>query len=80
MVVGGNPAKEICSVDEFIKRNEIFNVHSKNMSMDEKKIYLLSLPDEKFIKKYTVDKPQYDEDADSETLFDQIFGSSEKEL
>lgn len=51
MVVGGNPAKEICSVDEFIKRNEIFNVHSKNMSMDEKKIYLLSLPDEKFIKK-----------------------------
>ena len=35
---------------------------------------------ERFIKKYTVDKPQYDEDADSETLFDQIFGSSEKEL
>jgi hypothetical protein len=29
---------------------------------------------EKFIKKYTVNKPQYDEDEDSETLFNQIFG------
>lgn len=33
---------------------------------------------EKFIKKYTVDKPQYDEDTDSETLFDQIFGTTEE--
>ena len=32
---------------------------------------------DKFMKKYTVDKPEYDEDADSETLFDQIFGSME---
>ncbi len=30
---------------------------------------------DKFIKKYTVSKPQYDEDTDTETLFDQIFGS-----
>lgn len=30
---------------------------------------------DRFIKKYTVNKPQYDEDADSEALFDQIFGS-----
>lgn len=30
---------------------------------------------EKFMKKYTVTKPQYDEDSDSEALFDQIFGS-----
>lgn len=35
---------------------------------------------DKFIKKYTVDKPQYDEDTDSETLFDQIFGSGSDEL
>ena len=35
---------------------------------------------ERFIKKYTVDKPQYDEDTDSETLFDQIFGSEVDEL
>ena len=30
---------------------------------------------ERFIGKYTVTKPQYDEDVDSEVLFDQIFGS-----
>lgn len=30
---------------------------------------------EKFMSKYTVTKPQYDEDFDSESLFDQIFGS-----
>jgi uncharacterized protein (UPF0212 family) len=30
---------------------------------------------ERFISKYTVSKPQYDEDVDSEVLFDQIFGS-----
>lgn len=35
---------------------------------------------EKYIKKYIVDKPQYDEDTDSETLFDQIFGSGADEL
>ena len=29
---------------------------------------------EKFMAKYTVTKPQYDEDSDSEALFDQIFG------
>lgn len=31
---------------------------------------------EKFINKYTVTKPQYDEDADTESLFDRIFGSA----
>lgn len=35
---------------------------------------------DKFIKKYTVDKPQYDEDTDSETLFNQIFGSGVDEI
>lgn len=29
---------------------------------------------DRFIQKYTVKKPQYDEDSDSEALFDQIFG------
>ena len=31
---------------------------------------------EKFMSKYTVTKPQYNEDTDTETLFDQIFGSA----
>ena len=30
---------------------------------------------DRFMSKYTVNKPQYSEDADSEELFDQIFGS-----
>ena len=31
---------------------------------------------DRFIRKYTVNKPQYDEDSDSEALFDQIFGTN----
>ena len=31
---------------------------------------------DRFIRKFTVNKPQYDEDADSEALFDQIFGKN----
>ena len=31
---------------------------------------------DRFMKKYTVNKPQYDEDTDSEALFDQIFGQN----
>lgn len=49
MVVGGNPAKVICSVEDYLARNEKYNVHSKSMSIEEKRAYLLSLPDEKFI-------------------------------
>lgn len=30
---------------------------------------------DKFMKKYTVKKPEYDEDTDSEELFDKIFGN-----
>lgn len=31
---------------------------------------------DKFIKKYTVEKPEYDDDEDNEVLFDAIFGAS----
>lgn len=34
---------------------------------------------ENFMKKYTVNKPEYDEDTDSEILFDQIFGKQGEE-
>ena len=34
---------------------------------------------EKFMAKYTVTKPQYEEDVDEEVLFDQIFGSAMEE-
>ena len=51
MVVGGNPAKIICSVEDYLARNKQYNVHSKSMSREEKRAYLLSLPDDKFIRK-----------------------------
>ena len=35
---------------------------------------------DKFISKYTVNMPQYDEDTDSEAIFDQLFGKEEDSL
>lgn len=50
-VVGGNPARYICTVQEYIDRNIPFNLDSKKMDSESKKRLLLSLPEEKFIKK-----------------------------
>ena len=50
-VVGGNPAKVICTVDEYYKKNKCFDVHTKGKSLAEKKAILLSLSDNMFIKK-----------------------------
>ncbi len=50
-VWGGIPARRICTVEEYIARNKRYNVDSKFMSFDEKKKLLLSLSDDKFIKK-----------------------------
>ena len=51
VVVAGNPAKIIGSIDEYIQRNLQYNTNSKYMNYIEKKELLLSLPEEKFIKK-----------------------------
>ena len=37
MVVGGNPAKILCSVEEYIERNMQYNVHTKGIGEKEKK-------------------------------------------
>lgn len=50
-VVGGNPARFICTVDEYIKRNIKYNLNTKQLSYEEKKKVLLSLEDSMFIKK-----------------------------
>lgn len=50
-VLAGNPAKVICSVDDYIKRNLRYNVNTKRMSNKEKRDFLLSLPEDKFIRK-----------------------------
>ena len=50
-VVGGNPAKIICSLDKYIEKNNNFNTNSKGLNKREKKKFLLELDNEKFIKK-----------------------------
>ena len=51
MVVAGNPARCIGTVEQFIERNIKYNLESKNLSFKEKREFLLSLPADKFIQK-----------------------------
>ncbi len=51
MVAAGNPARILCSIEEFYERNKNWDLHSKGMSKEEKKHMLLNLENEKFIKK-----------------------------
>ena len=50
-VVGGNPAKYICTVDEYIKRNKNYNIHTKGISDKEKKKILNKISNDLFLKK-----------------------------
>lgn len=50
-VVGGNPAKVLCTTDDFIKRNSAFDTKTGGMGGAKKKEFLLSLSDDGFIKK-----------------------------
>ena len=50
-VVGGNPAKVICTVDDFYTKNLKFNLSTKGLSFDDKKDFLLRTPDDRFITK-----------------------------
>lgn len=49
MVVAGNPAKILCSVEDYYERNKQYDLHTKGVA--NKKKVLLSLPDDRFIKK-----------------------------
>lgn len=51
VVVGGNPARILCTVDEYIQRNTKYDIGARKHSYLEKKELLLSLSDEKFIRK-----------------------------
>lgn len=57
VVVGGNPAKILCTLPEYIKRNEKFNLNSKGMSVKEKKEMLLALDNSMFIRKKEMSLP-----------------------
>lgn len=50
-VVGGNPARYICTTEEFYEKNKQFNVNTKGKSQAEKKEILLNLPEERFVRK-----------------------------
>lgn len=50
-VWGGVPAKKIMDVNEYMEKNEKFNINTKNLSHSEKRHILLELPENMFIKK-----------------------------
>ena len=50
-VVGGNPARYICTTEEYYERNVKYNINTKGKTLAEKKSILLSLTDEMFITK-----------------------------
>jgi hypothetical protein len=49
--MGGVPARFICSIDDYIARNQKYNVNTKGLSFEQKKEILLSLSDDMFITK-----------------------------
>ncbi|GAK38226.1 maltose O-acetyltransferase [Bacteroides graminisolvens DSM 19988 = JCM 15093] len=51
MVVAGNPARIICSIDDYIARNTQYNLGTKGLLHKEKEQVLRGLSDERFIKK-----------------------------
>lgn len=51
VVVGGNPARIICTVSEYIEHNRMYNTKTKGVDETSKKEILLSLPEQSFKKK-----------------------------
>lgn len=54
-VVGGNPAKYICSISEYYDRNKLFNLSTKHLNPEEKRAILISLAEDKFVRKPVMD-------------------------
>lgn len=50
-VWGGVPARQICTVEEYIDKNKQYNLNTKHLSKAEKKSLLMSLSGDKFITK-----------------------------
>lgn len=51
VVVAGNPARIICTIDEYFQRNMKYNLDSKGLATRTKRELLLSISEEKFIRK-----------------------------
>lgn len=58
VVVAGNPAKIICTIDEFYEKNKKYNIKTKGKTNSEKKELLLSLPDDRFVVKPYMKLPE----------------------
>lgn len=54
LVVGGNPARVLCTIEEYIKRNKKYNLNSKSMKAKDKKSLLTSVEDSRFVKKSAI--------------------------
>ena len=51
VVVAGNPARIICTIDEYYERNKQWDIKTKRVSVEKKEQILRSLPDNNFIRK-----------------------------
>lgn len=51
VVVAGNPAKIISTINDYYERNKRFDLHSKEMNSKAKRKFLLKQPDSLFINK-----------------------------
>lgn len=51
VVAGGNPAKIICSIEEYYERNKQFNRGTKKLSHTKKQQILPALDENKFVSK-----------------------------
>lgn len=51
VVVAGNPARRICTIEEYYERNKQWDVHTKHLSPNEKRKFLLSMDNSFFVNK-----------------------------
>lgn len=51
VVVVGNPAKQICTIEDYYERNKCYNVKTKGLTSEAKRSLLLELSDAQLIKK-----------------------------
>lgn len=50
-VVGGNPAKVICTTKDYIERNRGYNLKTRGLTVEEKRDFLMGAAENKFVRK-----------------------------
>lgn len=51
VVIGGNPARILSTIEEYYNKNAPYNVNTKGLRIKKKRQILENLPDEKFVRK-----------------------------